>query len=351
MHSSRNCPRCHRPIPSGIRFCPACGYSLAKRRRIAIALTALICVALAAGAAVLLAQRRHAPAKPAKRAPKAAAAETPLDPASLTPEETASLITVYAAERHGGDWQTVLTAAKTKRLQIILYDAGHFQLANNGEGTAYDVRAGGRATGTVYTLNGRQIHLYRDADTGRARLIETASLSKMAATLARKNKNGAVTELAPAVSIVNRRTAKASNAVSGTAGTYRVSADTALRTWYTAIAVNNGGSLDGIMSFSFDEVSGEKILPGDTGVAITYPPNTYYISAIPLAAGAVCFQQTGPNTVRIYQVPSHFQDARWYDDDAWARARLQSILAHPITMTLRSPDAATMAAMRNRLGH
>jgi hypothetical protein len=171
----------------------------------------------------------------------------------------------------------------------------------------------------------------------------------MATALAKTNKNSAVTELAPAVSIVNRRTAKASSAVSGTAGTYRVSSDTALRTWYSAIAVQNNGSLDSIMSFSFDEVSGEKILSLDGGVAITYPPNTYYISAIPLAAGAVCFQQIGPNTVRIYHVPSHFQDARWANDETWARAQLQSILAHPATMTLRTPNADTMQTMRDLL--
>jgi hypothetical protein len=152
MNRSTNCPRCHRPIPAGVRFCPACGYSLGKRRRIAIA---LICVALAAGAAVLLAHRHHALAHKGKslhRSRKAATATAPLDTASLTPEETASLIAVYAGSRHGGDWQKVLTIAKADRLQIILYDAEHFKLANNGEGTAYDVCAGGSSRGTVYTL-------------------------------------------------------------------------------------------------------------------------------------------------------------------------------------------------------
>lgn len=81
-------------------------------------------------------------------------------------------------------------------------------------------------------------------------------------------------------------------------------------------------------------------------VTDVFPAHTYTVSGTPLAAGTVTYQVIDENTVRVFAVPSHFQDQRWGTDHAWAQAQADAYMHHPTIMKVRTPSAQLLDLMK-----
>ena len=77
-----------------------------------------------------------------------------------------------------------------------------------------------------------------------------------------------------------------------------------------------------------------------------FPAHTYTVSGTPLAAGTVTYQVIDENTVRVFAVPSHFQDQRWGTDHAWAQAQADAYMHHPTIMKVRTPSTQLLDLMK-----
>lgn len=120
-----------------------------------------------------------------------------------------------------------------------------------------------------------------------------------------------------------------------------------LRVYYTMLK-ENGWSDDRIQEeldnhtlsdISVSEVSGDNVASNySPAVTRTFPANTYSVLATPLADGGVTYQVIDDNTVRVFNVPLHFQDERWANDGAWAKKEANSYMDHPRTMQVQTPS-------------
>ena len=72
---------------------------------------------------------------------------------NLSPQQAVSLIATYAGNKYGDDWASMAKKAQKQGLQVNLYSTSKYKLSDNGQGVAYDVTAGGKSTGLVYTIN------------------------------------------------------------------------------------------------------------------------------------------------------------------------------------------------------
>ena len=95
------------------------------------------------------------------------------------------------------------------------------------------------------------------------------------------------------------------------------------------------------------DVSGKNVtINYGKGVTDVFPAHTYTVSGTPLAAGTVTYQVIDENTVRVFAVPSHFQDQRWGTDHAWAQAQADAYMHHPTIMKVQTPSAQLLDLMK-----
>ena len=95
------------------------------------------------------------------------------------------------------------------------------------------------------------------------------------------------------------------------------------------------------------DVSGKNVTSNyGKGVTDVFPAHTYTVSGTPLAAGTVTYQVSDENTVRVFAVPSHFQDQRWGTDRAWAQAQADAYMHHPTIMKVQTPSAQLLDLMK-----
>lgn len=95
------------------------------------------------------------------------------------------------------------------------------------------------------------------------------------------------------------------------------------------------------------DVSGKNVTSNyGKGVTDVFPAHTYTVSGTPLAAGTVTYQVIDENTVRVFAVPSHFQDQRWGTDHAWAQAQADAYMHHPTIMKVQTPSAQLLDLMK-----
>lgn len=95
------------------------------------------------------------------------------------------------------------------------------------------------------------------------------------------------------------------------------------------------------------DVSGKNVTSNyGKGVTDVFPAHTYTVSGTPLAAGTVTYQVIDENTVRVFAVPSHFQDQRWGTDRAWAQAQADAYMHHPTIMKVQTPSAQLLDLMK-----
>ena len=81
---------------------------------------------------------------------------------NMSPQEAVSLISTYCGLRYGGNWAAMAKEAQKVGLQVNLYPSSKYQLSDGGQGVAYDVTAGGKSQGLVYTVNNDDVNIYQN---------------------------------------------------------------------------------------------------------------------------------------------------------------------------------------------
>ncbi|MBB1079990.1 hypothetical protein H5S09_09255 [Limosilactobacillus sp. STM2_1] len=131
---------------------------------------------------------------------------------NLTPQETVSLISTYCGLRYGGEWAAMVKQAHENGLQVNLYPSSKYRLSDNGQGVAYDVTAGGKSQGLVYTVNNDDINIYQNVTANRKNTkIATVSKAAMASYVNQKKQGKLVNDLAAKAQVVDKRNSNTSS--------------------------------------------------------------------------------------------------------------------------------------------
>lgn len=160
--------------------------------------------------------------------------------ASESPKQAVSLITAYAGNKYGADWAKTATQAQKQGLQVKLYSTDRYQLSDNGQGVAYNVTAGGKSTGLVYTIDNDDVTIYQNAKPGQqGEKLGTVSRQQMARYINKNGQGKLVTDLAGQAQVIDQRSSSDTGSSTGTSGQYgrkgtvTVPADMQ-GTWYSA---------------------------------------------------------------------------------------------------------------------
>lgn len=160
-----------------------------------------------------------------------------------------------------------------------------------------------------------------------------------------------------ATSTANAPAASSATTNSQSAATSQAPQDAAMlgyRVFYTYL-LQNGSPADiqtaleqhQLANIDVTDVSGKNVTSNyGKGVTDVFPAHTYTVSGTPLAAGTVTYQVIDENTVRVFAVPSHFQDQRWGTDHAWAQAQADAYMHHPTIMKVQTPSAQLLDLMK-----
>lgn len=104
---------------------------------------------------------------------------------------------------------------------------------------------------------------------------------------------------------------------------------------WVSVLENEGGSVDASKTkIEHKDVSGEVLNPYNESASATYPNGTQALYSSPTAAGQVIYKDNNDGTVDVYNVPSHFQDKRW-DEDDYSQSESNRILNNPKTVKLQ----------------
>jgi len=135
---------------------------------------------------------------------------------NMSPQEAVSLISTYCALRYGGNWASMTKQAQKDGLQVNLYPSSKYQLSDDGQGVAYDVTAGGKSWGLVYTVNNDDVNIYKNVqENQKSTKLATISKSEMANYVNQEGQGKLVNDLAAKAQVVDKRSG-ASNISSST---------------------------------------------------------------------------------------------------------------------------------------
>lgn len=84
----------------------------------------------------------------------------------------------------------------------------------------------------------------------------------------------------------------------------------------------------------FHNLEGEYLNPYNKAHTVKYPKGMYLLAGTPTAAGHVVYKNNGDGTISVYNVPSHFHDQRWLEDDAYSQQESENILNNPKVIKL-----------------
>lgn len=104
------------------------------------------------------------------------------------------------------------------------------------------------------------------------------------------------------------------------------------KVWLSVIGKNSNTD---DMDISHKDVSGEVLNPYNESASATFPNGTQALYGSPTAAGQVIYKDNNDGTVDVYDVPSHFQDKRW-DEDEYSKNESNRILNNPKTINLKN---------------
>lgn len=137
---------------------------------------------------------------------------TKMNADNLSPQQTVSAIATYAGNKYGGKWADVAKSAQSKNLTVYLYPSNHFKLSDNGEGVAYNVTAGGKSTGLVYTMSGNNITIFKNATPNHSGTkLGTISRDNMVNYINNKGQVDFVNTLSNGANVVDRRNGNSSD--------------------------------------------------------------------------------------------------------------------------------------------
>lgn len=172
----------------------------------------------------------------------ASSSSTKISENNLTPQQMVSVVTTYAGNKFGSDWATTARQAKKEGLQVDLYPANNYQLADRGQGVAYNVKAAGKSSSLVYTVKDNDVIIYQNAGKSHAgKKLATVSRSEMVKFINDKGQGSFVNSLAQSAQVNDKRDSTSNAAGSSSSndnGKYGnegpVTVPTDMRgTWYT----------------------------------------------------------------------------------------------------------------------
>lgn len=187
---------------------------------------------------------------------------------NMSPQEAVSLISTYCGLRYGGNWAAMAKDAQKEGLQVNLYPSSKYQLSDGGQGVAYDVTAGGKSQGLVYTVNNDDVNIYQNVkENQKSTKLATISKSEMANYVNQEGQGKLVNDLAAKAQVVDKRSGDSNSSAStsnsgndhkyGRIGTIDVPSEMQ-GTWYSA-----DNDADSTMTFgphsytySYDDDSG-----------------------------------------------------------------------------------------------
>lgn len=125
---------------------------------------------------------------------------------NLTPQEAVSLISTYCGLRYGGEWASMTKQAERDGLQVKLYPSSKYQLSDGGQGVAYDVTAGGKSRGLIYTVNDDDVNIYQNVKVNQKNnKLATIAKSEMASYVNQERQGKLVSDLAAHAQVVDKR--------------------------------------------------------------------------------------------------------------------------------------------------
>lgn len=104
------------------------------------------------------------------------------------------------------------------------------------------------------------------------------------------------------------------------------------KVWLSVIGNNN--DIDDL-KINHKDISGEVLNPYNESASATYPNATQALYGSYTAAGQVIYKDNNDGTIDVYDVPSHFQDKRW-DEDEYSKNESNRILNNPKTINLKN---------------
>lgn len=129
--------------------------------------------------------------KKTSKASSSSAKAVKLDAAKLTPQESGSLITLYCADRFGGEWSNLLQAGQNGSLTITLHKTSDYEFKQPGSGYAYEAAASGQTVTTYYTLSGSTFYFYQVVKVaGSGSFLGQATKQEMADYIVKKRPAG-----------------------------------------------------------------------------------------------------------------------------------------------------------------
>lgn len=120
------------------------------------------------------------------------------------------------------------------------------------------------------------------------------------------------------------------------------------RVWLTARNDVDNIFKEDSMNYTPIDMSGEPINPYNKEASKAYPDGTILLSPSYMYLGHVIFKDNGDGTVTFYDVPSHFQDRRW-DEDDYTKNETTRILNNGETKQLANPSEAKLDEVANHI--
>ena len=120
------------------------------------------------------------------------------------------------------------------------------------------------------------------------------------------------------------------------------------RVWLTARNDVDNIFKEDSMNYTPIDMSGEPINPYNKEASKVYPDGTILLSPSYMYLGHVIFKDNGDGTVTFYDVPSHFQDRRW-DEDDYTKNETTRILNNGETKQLANPSKAKLDEVANHI--
>lgn len=147
-------------------------------------------------------QSSKSSAKKTSKSASSSAKAVKLDAAKLTPQESGSLITLYCADRFGGEWSNL---RQNDSLTITLHKTSDYEFKQPGSGYAYEAAASGQTGTTYYTLSGSTFYFYQGVKVaGGGSFLGQATKQEMADYIVKKDQLTEFKQLAKKVQIVDK---------------------------------------------------------------------------------------------------------------------------------------------------
>lgn len=178
-------------------------------------------------------QSSKSSAKKTSKASSSSAKAVKLNAAKLTPQESGSLITLYCADRFGGEWANLLQSGQNSSLTITLHKTSDYEFKQPGSGYAYEAAASGQTGTTYYTLSGSTFYFYQGVKVaGSGSFLGQATKQEMADYIGKKGQLTEFKQLAKKVQIVDK-SGQTQRLSDGRSGYFTIPTEMQ-GTWYSA---------------------------------------------------------------------------------------------------------------------